>query len=118
MFCLITRQEAMLTNLISEIQSDHAIQIETTPQPKRRGQQTAQWQKPKRKRGRRGSKDSRRKRLQWRNTDKERRLYQQRWMKPSKQPGKKPLAVFTTRSNEMPTTAEISIHQVLNLTER
>jgi hypothetical protein len=58
--------------------------------------------KPRRKRGRKGSKDWRRNRLLLRSADKERRKTKERWMKPSKKPGKKPLAVFTSRSHIMP----------------
>jgi hypothetical protein len=78
---------------------------------------TQEWEKAKRKRARKGSKDWRRQRLEWRDTDKERRHYQQRWMKFSKQPGKKPLPVFTQRSHCI-SLPDLPLNQILSLTDR
>ncbi len=81
-----------------------------------------QWQKPKRKkRYHQGRKDDRRQRLQWRNHDKEQRILQQRWMKPSKQPGKKPLPIFTQQSHKLSAPSlnpDLPLNQIFNLTER
>jgi hypothetical protein len=91
-------------------------EVKSSPQ-KRRNSPTPDWEKAKRKRARKGSKDWRRQRLEWRDTDKERRQYQQRWMKFSKKPGKKPLAVFTHRSNCIG-APHIPLNQILNLVDR
>jgi hypothetical protein len=99
-----------------------AITTETTPIPQNRSSPSHKWQKPKRKkRYHQGRKDDRRQRLQWRNHDKAQRILQQRWMKPSKQPGKKPLPIFTQQSHKMPAPGfnpDLSLNQIFNFTER
>jgi hypothetical protein len=114
----------MLINLIGAVrhpqEATDAITPETIPAPQR--PKPHKWHKPKRKkRYHQGRKDDRRQRLQWRNHDKEQRILQQRWMKPSKQPGKKPLPIFTQRSHKLPVPSlnpDLPLNQIFNFTER
>jgi hypothetical protein len=116
----------MLTHLICPDPSNlkesaDAITTEATHIPQRRRPQPAKWQKPKRKRSHHGRKDWRRQRLEWRHSDKAQRQFLQRWMKPSKQPGKKPMPVLIQRSRSMPESSlnlDLPLNQIFNLTER
>jgi hypothetical protein len=74
----------------------NATPISAPLKPHRSHRPAVEWHKPKRKRGRGDGKDWRRTRLEWRSIDKEWRIFQQRWLKPSKKPGKKPLAIIRT----------------------
>ncbi len=117
------RKQIMLIHLIGAVRdTQEAADAVTTPIPIGPRRKSHQWQKTKRKkRYHQGRKDDRRQRLQWRNHDKEQRILQQRWMKPSKQPGKKPLPIFTQRSHKLSAPSlnpDLPLNQIFNFTER